>query len=562
MLKTLYNGEVRMKRLLTALALWMALCAGAFAQVRNATVTYTYLGVQLRGFRVGEEFMIPLDRVIELGWSANSSSVGAKISAEGRSFQVPTRQIEGLTCIAMRDLIQKLDGSSSWIPGGYDALEVVSAIKSVSVKSGELSISAGLKIRPTVSLMGTTDQKVVIDLEGARLAPGVQLDLDSTAKVSQYRPNNVRIVLNLPFTPTLPQGQLANAQNIVIDFNPVQRLSPEPNKPDPIKTDPSKVNPPKVDQAPPVQTGDIGVVKRNEDEMATELFVSVPQPGWKGIATIRRPSRDVVEIAMPTMSTKLAEIDNDLSKHIRSVQLRQDTGLTILSFKLAGRMGAVIDPAADGFKLTFVHPAGNGSLKGKVIVIDAGHGGVFPGCGNGEFSEKLLTLKTAMAVKKALEAEGAQVIMTRETDKNFKSSLEDDLIERADIANRNNADVFLSFHYDDYKGSTDPHGTKSMYHEDIVNGALVPRASSKYLSECLQDAIAKEGPIPNLGPKSDRKFAPDKGYSILRNAKMPAILMECAFVRNPKSKKVILTDQFRDDLAKCVVKGLKLFFQK
>ena len=85
MIQTLYNGGSRMKNVLTALALWMALCAGAFAQVRNATVTYTYLGVQLRGYRVGEEFMIPLDRIVELGWSANSSPVGAKISAEGNT---------------------------------------------------------------------------------------------------------------------------------------------------------------------------------------------------------------------------------------------------------------------------------------------------------------------------------------------------------------------------------------------------------------------------------------------------------------------------------------------
>ena len=239
MIQTLYNGGSRMKNVLTALALWMALCAGAFAQVRNATVTYTYLGVQLRGYRVGEEFMIPLDRIVELGWSANSSAVGAKISAEGKTFQVATRQIEGSTCIALRDLIQKMDGTSTWMPGGYDALEVVSSIKSVSVKSGEISISAGLKIRPTISLMGTNDPKVVIDLEGARLSPNIELDLDSSAKVSQYRPNNVRIVLDLPFTPLLPQGQLANAQNIVIDFNPAERIST-----DPVKTDPPKVAPP------------------------------------------------------------------------------------------------------------------------------------------------------------------------------------------------------------------------------------------------------------------------------------------------------------------------------
>jgi len=550
LLKTLYNGGVRMKRLLIALALWMALCAGAFAQVRNATVTYTYLGVQLRGYRVGEEFMIPLDRVTELGWSATSSTVGAKISAEGKTIQVPTRQIEGSTCIALRDFVQKMDGMSTWIPGGFDALEVVSAIKSVSVKSGELSISAGLKIKPTVSLLGTSDPKVVIDLEGARLAPGVQLELDSTAKVSQYRPNNVRIVLNLAYAPTLPQGPLANAQNIVIDFNPSQVAPVEPAKNDPPKT----TTTPKIDPTPPIQPADdITIQRGTEDEMATELLVSIPKPGWKGIATIRRPSRDTVEVAMPTFSAKLAELEKDLSKHLKSVQLRQDTGLTVLSFKLTGRMGAVLAPSANGFKITFVHPAGNGSLKGKVIVVDAGHGGKFPGTGNGVYTEKLLSLATAQAVKRALEAEGAQVIMTRDKDTHFRENLADDLVYRADVANRNNADVFMSFHYDDPGGNkTPPSGTKSIYHGG--------RDADKYLAECIQEYIKSEGPLPNLGAIDDHKFAHESGFSVLRNSKMPAILMECAFVRNPTDRKAILTEKFRDGIAKCVVKGLKQFF--
>lgn len=533
--------------MLTALALWMALCAGAFAQVRNATVTYTYLGVQLRGYRVGEEFMIPLDRIIELGWSANSSSVGSKIVAEGKTYQVPTRQVDGHTCVALRELIQKMDGLSSWIPGGYDALEVVSAITSVSVRSGALAINAGLKVKPTVSLMGSNDPKVVIDLEGARLAPGIQLELDSTAKVSQYRPNNVRIILDLPFTPVLPQKQLLNAQSFNLDFNPAEKVIQNPTK-----SDPPKVNPTKPDPAPPIVVeGEISVAKRNEDEIATELFVSVPKPGWKGIATVRRPARDVVEIAIPTIQAKLSDIDKDLSKHIRSVQLRQDTGLTVLSFKLTGRMGAVLEPSSEGFKLTIVHPTGNGSLKGKVIVIDAGHGGKFPGTGNGAYTEKVLSLATAKAVQRALEAEGAQVIMTRDSDKNFRDSLADDLVYRADLANRNSADIFLSFHYDD-AGSTPPSGTKSIYHGG--------RDTDKYLAECIQEFIKSEGPLPNLGAVNDRKFARDSGFSVLRNAKMPAILMECAFVRNPNDRKVILTDQFRDGIAKCVVKGLKLFF--
>ncbi len=560
MLGSLYNARVRMKKLLAAMVLWMALSTVAFAQVRNATVTYTYLSIQLRGYRLGDEFLLPLDRIAELGWSASRSSSSTKLTAEGKTFPIAVQTAEGQPCLPFREVLKKIGGTSEWMPGGYDALEATSLVSKISVQSGELRIDSGLKVRPTISLMGSGDPKVVLDLEGASIDGTTQLDLDSSAKVTQYRQNTVRITLNFRFDPILPEKSFGSTSSISWNFRG-GKVATTPKAPEPKATEPKTTEPKTQPQVQPqnptpdkAEPAIVGVRRINEDETTTLLEFNIGRPAWKGIATVRRPARDVVEIAIPTFEGKLGEIPNELSSYVRDVSMRQDTGLTILSLKLKSRMGTDLNPTSEGFQLTLIHPVGNGSLKGKLIVIDAGHGGKFPGTGNGEYTEKTLSLATAKAVKRALEAEGATVIMTRESDKHFRDDLADDLIYRANVANSNNADIFLSFHYDDSgsKNTTPPSGTKSIYHGG--------REPDKYLAECIQEYIKAEGLLPNLGAVNDRKFAKNEGFSVLRNSKMPAILMECAFVRNPNDRKHILTEAFRDNIANCVVKGLKMYF--
>ena len=79
------------------------------------------------------------------------------------------------------------------------------------------------------------------------------------------------------------------------------------------------------------------------------------------------------------------------------------------------------------------------SLKNKVIIIDAGHGGSDPGAVIRKVYEKNLTLDISKRLKNMLEKEGAYVIMTRQNDRSRS------LHRRIRIANNNNADMFLVF---------------------------------------------------------------------------------------------------------------------
>ena len=78
----------------------------------------------------------------------------------------------------------------------------------------------------------------------------------------------------------------------------------------------------------------------------------------------------------------------------------------------------------------------------KIVVIDAGHGGHDPGCQYGGAKEKKITLAIALKLGKIIKekCKDVKVIYTRDSDKFVE------LWERADIANRNKANVFISIH--------------------------------------------------------------------------------------------------------------------
>ena len=84
----------------------------------------------------------------------------------------------------------------------------------------------------------------------------------------------------------------------------------------------------------------------------------------------------------------------------------------------------------------------------KVIVIDAGHGGYFPGARYGGYAEKNINLQMALKLGAMIEKNMPQikVVYTRKSDKHFSENLRTDLQARADIANNAGGDLFISIH--------------------------------------------------------------------------------------------------------------------
>ena len=134
-------------------------------------------------------------------------------------------------------------------------------------------------------------------------------------------------------------------------------------------------------------------------------------------------------------------------------------------------------------------------IDGKRIVLDPGHGGSDTGAiGPTGVTEKSIALRIAKRLKTLLEAEGAEVILTRTEDtevspKKAKATDVEELQARCDIANQNAADIFLSIHLDAFFGP-EAHGTTGYYYEmghEAVRLLCVPPYG--YARDALGDGL-------------------------------------------------------------------------
>lgn len=197
-----------------------------------------------------------------------------------------------------------------------------------------------------------------------------------------------------------------------------------------------------------------------------------------------------------------------------------------------------------------------------VVVLDAGHGGKDPGNKGfkNRYYEKSIVLRIALAIGKKLEAQkGIKVIYTR------KSDVFVDLIERANIANKNNADLFVSIHCDAHTSQAYGAGTfvlglhanqrnfevskrenSVIFYEDdfeknyegfdpnnpesVIGLTLMQEA---YLDQSIvaADRIQKRF-VRNLGRKD--RTVKQAGFIVLKYTYMPSVLVETGFLTNTK----------------------------
>ena len=191
-------------------------------------------------------------------------------------------------------------------------------------------------------------------------------------------------------------------------------------------------------------------------------------------------------------------------------------------------------------------------IGGKRIVLDPGHGGSDTGAiGPTGVTEKSIALRIAKRLKALLEAEGAEVILTPTEDtevspKKAKATDVEELQARCDIANQNSADIFLSIHLDAFSGP-EAHGTTGYYYE-------MGSADSTRLADCV-----KRGVLRRLGTL-DRGTKPCAFY-VCRHTDMPAMLLETAFVSNPREEQMMNSEEGVENAAQGIAAGIAEYFQ-
>ena len=174
------------------------------------------------------------------------------------------------------------------------------------------------------------------------------------------------------------------------------------------------------------------------------------------------------------------------------------------------------------------------------IVIDPGHGGDDPGAVV-TFSEKHEadhTLTTALLLKKELEDLGATVILTRDSDKSV--SLEN----RAQLSNREQANAFISLHFDSGP-NPNASGTTGYYFA----------ATSENLAQTVNKYIARNLPVKSQGTKF-------QNFLVLRENKQPSILLELGYLNNVEDNKLIESTEYQENIAKSIASALKEYFQQ
>lgn len=191
----------------------------------------------------------------------------------------------------------------------------------------------------------------------------------------------------------------------------------------------------------------------------------------------------------------------------------------------------------------------NPSSSQWVIVIDPGHGESDYGThslGKFKYHEKYLNLTTAEILKGFLQKYGYRVVMTR-SDDTFVS-----LENRAQLANNLNTKLFVSVHYNSAP-NVDAEGVEVFYYRSDANKSRV--SESKLLAQCVLDKIIKSTKAPSRGVKH-------ANFVVIKQTKMPAILVEGGFLTNTGEMDKIKTHAYQRKIALGIAQGIKDFLAK
>ncbi len=179
-----------------------------------------------------------------------------------------------------------------------------------------------------------------------------------------------------------------------------------------------------------------------------------------------------------------------------------------------------------------------------LVVIDAGHGGFDLGTHSNTYEEKVICLKTATYVRKHLEKAGYHVIMTRSRDEYLP------LKKRAEIANHAKCQILISIHCNSAK-NTSAKGIEIFYTQKTESTRA--KKSKQLAQSVLSSLLAQTG--------ADSRGIKEGNFCVIRETKMPSILIETGFLTNEEERKKLSNDFYLDTVAKAITSGVDQYFK-
>lgn len=193
-------------------------------------------------------------------------------------------------------------------------------------------------------------------------------------------------------------------------------------------------------------------------------------------------------------------------------------------------------------------------LSGKIIALDAGHGGPDGGAVSPSgLVEKDVTLPISIYLRDYLQQAGAIVVMTREKDedlapedlKGLSKRKTADLAKRVQLIKNNDADVLISIHLNSIP-SPRWHGAQTFY----PGG----KGESKVLASLIQEEI-----IRNL-ENSDRTAKEINNIYLLKSMSIPSALVEIGFLSHDEEAKLLEQPKYQKQMAASIYEGILRFY--
>ena len=223
-----------------------------------------------------------------------------------------------------------------------------------------------------------------------------------------------------------------------------------------------------------------------------------------------------------------------------------------------------------------------------IIAIDAGHGGKDPGAtGRSGTREKTITLQIAKRLEKSINKQkGMKAVLTRKNDRFLR------LRDRIHKARDNHADLMISLHADSFP---DPRARGSSIYALSVDGASSETARMLAEKEnaadllfgdvdvAVEDKMVKEvlfdlsltgtiessldigseilGQIKTVN-RVHKKHVQQAGFAVLKAPNIPSVLLETAFISNPREEKKLRSSSHKQKVAKAITRGVSKYFAR
>lgn len=497
----------------------------------------------------GKTIYVPVDILKSFGASYVAGKRKVTVALEGGPVEIDIVSRANGRMIRLDAVAKAFDAEYFWDDASSTA---TLPAKLVSVKFSKGVFVAKLTLPVQASSVrlwpkdDTNPWRISIDLPGARLATDAKTYpvVGSSVKkirLGQFNKETTRVVLDLDEKTSfklLTNGASREIEVAVGNTQPTVAKMPANTK--------------KPGQTQAVKITGITIEPEGDSKIKFKVKTSAT-PSCNTFMLGASPTmsspmnpRIVIDFAKASfdMSRDEIKVNHPLLKSIRT-GIQPDAARIVCDVDSYVAFTSVVDDS--GITVTVTPPKGaGGRLKDKLIVLDPGHGGYQAGACAAGIKEKDLTLIIAQRVKQGLEEAGAEVILTREEDKYV------DLPSRPKIAADNNADVFISIHCNALGVPNKRSGIETYYHPN--------QPSSRALAYAVHGQIIRHTGMIDKGARLDTTLS-SIGLSVLRNANVPAVLIECGYLDHSSDRKLLCDDEYRGKLADAIVEGLKEYIE-